>query len=120
VYAATIYPTSPEPIVDLYPVDVKPVDLCAVDLKTVFRQSIGMNKREKEPNARALLALNVQRIRIEMGLSQEKLAETVGFHRTYVSQVERCVANPSTDTIQRLAEVLKVPVASLFQLPDSN
>jgi transcriptional regulator with XRE-family HTH domain len=66
------------------------------------------------PGARTLLAANVQRLRMEMGLSQEKLAELAGFHRTYVSQVERRVANATTDNIQKLADVLSVPVAELF------
>jgi transcriptional regulator with XRE-family HTH domain len=67
-------------------------------------------------DARGLLASNVQKYRMQMGLSQEKLAELAGFHRTYISQVERCVANTTTDNVQRLAEVLKVPVALLFTL----
>ena len=79
-----------------------------------------MNKRAKAPDARTLLATNVQQIRTEMGLSQEKLAEMAGFHRTYVSQVERRVANTTADNIQRLAEVLSVPVARLFQVPESK
>jgi transcriptional regulator with XRE-family HTH domain len=73
-----------------------------------------MNKNEQLPGARTLLAANVQRLRMEMGLSQEKLAELAGFHRTYVSQVERRVANATTDNIQKLADVLSVPVAELF------
>ena len=52
-----------------------------------------------------------------MGLSQEMLAELAGFHRTYVSQVERRVANTTADNVQRLADVLAVPVARLFELP---
>lgn len=79
-----------------------------------------MKERAKAPDARTLLATNVQQIRTEMGLSQEKLAEMAGFHRTYVSQVERRVANTTTDNIQRLAEVLSVPVARLFQPPDGR
>ena len=74
-----------------------------------------MNKQEKVPVARTLLATNVQKIRMQMGLSQEKLAEMAGFHRTYVSQVERSVANATTDNIQKLADVLSVPVARLFE-----
>lgn len=89
----------------------------AVDFRAVFRHSPHMNKRDIELDARALLAANTQRIRVEMGLSQEKLAEMAGFHRTYVSQVERRVANATADNIQRLANVLKVPVARLFQVP---
>ena len=79
-----------------------------------------MIKRAKAPDARTLLATNIQQIRMEMGISQEKLAEKAGFHRTYVSQVERCAANMSTDNIQKLADVLSVPVARLFQIPENN
>lgn len=74
-----------------------------------------MKEPSKTQDARTLLAVNVQKIRINMGLSQEKLAEKAGFHRTYVSQVERCVANTTTDNIQKLADVLDVPVARLFE-----
>ena len=79
-----------------------------------------MTKRAKAPDARTLLATNIQQIRMEMGISQEKLAEKAGFHRTYVSQVERCAANMSTDNIQKLADVLSVPVARLFQIPEDK
>lgn len=76
-----------------------------------------MNESAKAPDARKLLAANVQKIRMEMGISQEKLAEKAGFHRTYVSQVERCATNVATDNIQKLADVLNVSVARLFELP---
>jgi len=79
-----------------------------------------MKESAKAPDARRLLAVNVQKIRIEMGMSQEKLAEKAGFHRTYVSQVERCATNVATDNIQKLADVLGVPVARLFKLPKSE
>ena len=75
-----------------------------------------MNKRKLSPNARTLLAANVQRLRAGMGLSQEKLAELAGFHRTYVSQVERRLANVTTDNLQKLADVLSVTVAKLFEV----
>ena len=78
-----------------------------------------MTKRENVDvsSARGLLAFNVQKIRLKSGMSQEKLAEMAGFHRTYVSQIERSVANVSADNIQKLADVLKVPVAKLFKVP---
>ncbi|WP_093220701.1 MULTISPECIES: helix-turn-helix domain-containing protein [unclassified Variovorax] len=79
-----------------------------------------MTKHLKQPHVREVLAWNVQSIRLELGLSQEKLGELAGFHRTYVSQVERRVTNITADNLQRLADVLSVPVARLFQLPPSD
>ena len=66
--------------------------------------------------ARILLALNVQKLRTKLGVSQEKLAEMAGFHRTYVSQVERRLANATVDNVQKLADILAVPVAKLFEV----
>ena len=79
-----------------------------------------MTKHLEQPHVREVLAWNVQSIRLELGLSQEKLGELAGFHRTYVSQVERRVTNITADNLQRLADVLSVPVARLFQLPPSD
>jgi transcriptional regulator with XRE-family HTH domain len=75
-----------------------------------------MNKKEKAPlHARALLATNVQTLRIEAGVTQEKLAEMGGLHRTYVSHVERQLANVTIDNVQKLADVLGVPVGRLLE-----
>lgn len=52
---------------------------------------------------------------MSQGISQEGLAEVAGFHRTYVSQAERGVANISLDNMERLAKALKVDVADLLR-----
>nr|WP_315241836.1 helix-turn-helix transcriptional regulator [uncultured Albidiferax sp.] len=79
-----------------------------------------MTQKEDVPSARTLLALNVQALRLRMGVSQEKLAEMAGFHRTYLSQVERQVTNPTVDNVQKLADVLSVPVARLFEMTQAT
>jgi len=47
-------------------------------------------------------------------MSQERLAELSGLHRTYVSSVERRERNISIDNIERLARALGLPVADLL------
>ena len=79
-----------------------------------------MNKKAKVPEAIELLAKNVEMLRLAKDLSQEKLGEKAGLHRTYISQVERQVANPSVGNLQKIANVLKVPVARLFETPSSQ
>lgn len=44
---------------------------------------------------------------------KEKLAELAGFHRTYVSQLGRCVTNISVDGLERLAQALDVGIVGL-------
>lgn len=68
-------------------------------------------------SARQRISSNLKRLRQERRLSQEKLAEKADFHRTYVSQLERCVTNISIDGLERLAGALDVDVTDLLR-PD--
>lgn len=64
--------------------------------------------------ARRRVAENLRRLRKDRGLSQEVMAELADFHRTYVSQLERCVTNISLDGLERLANALQVDVLDLL------
>lgn len=66
-------------------------------------------------DARHRISSNLKRLRAEHRLSQEHLAELAGFHRTYVSQLERCVTNISIDGLERLARALNVDVIDLLR-----
>jgi transcriptional regulator with XRE-family HTH domain len=65
--------------------------------------------------ARVTLAENLRVSRVSKGLSQERLAELAGFHRTYVSQIERCTTNVSLENLQKVADVLEVEVWQLLK-----
>lgn len=65
--------------------------------------------------ARERISVNLSRMRKARGLSQEQLAELGEFHRTYVSQLERCVTNISIDGLERLAQALEVDVVDLLK-----
>ena len=56
----------------------------------------------------------VRRLRMEMDLSQEALAERADLHRTYVADIERGVRNVSLKNIEKLARALDVSIADLF------
>lgn len=69
-------------------------------------------------NGRALVAWNLRKLRTERGISQERLAADTGVDRAYVSELERGRGNASVDLLDRLAEVLRVPLADFFVEPD--
>ena len=71
-------------------------------------------------SARHRISGNLKRLRLERGLSQEKAAELADFHRTYVSQLERCVTNISIDGLERLAHALGVDVVELLSPVESE
>src|SRR5271169_2875311 len=60
------------------------------------------------------LGTALKRRRLDLGLSQEELANRAGLHRTYITDVERGSRNPSLDTIQKLAGALQVALSELF------
>lgn len=64
-----------------------------------------------EPNsARHRLAKNMRAKRLELGLSQEALADIAELHRNYVGSVERSERNVSLDKVERLASALGVDI----------
>jgi transcriptional regulator with XRE-family HTH domain len=60
------------------------------------------------------LARNVQRLRRELGWSQEDLSYGSGLHRTYVSGIERATRNPTLLILERLARALGLSAAELL------
>ena len=57
---------------------------------------------------------NVRKFRKKMGVSQEKLAELCGLHRTYISDIECFRRSISLDNIQKIADALKIETHLLF------
>ena len=59
-------------------------------------------------------AQRVRTLREAQGISQEKLAERAGLHRTYIGMVERLERNPSLVCIHKISNGLGVHVTELF------
>ncbi len=57
---------------------------------------------------------NVQRLRKERGLSQEKLAELADLHRTYIGMIERAEKNITLLNITKIANALGVEAKKLL------
>jgi transcriptional regulator with XRE-family HTH domain len=64
---------------------------------------------------RADLARNMKHFRKTRCVSQERLALDAEVDRTVVSKIERCVGNPSLDTLLKLANRLDTTVSALIE-----
>ncbi|MDA9504870.1 XRE family transcriptional regulator [Bradyrhizobium sp. CCBAU 11386] len=67
-------------------------------------------------NARALVAWNVRRIRVDRGIPQERLAYDAGIDRSYLGGIEQQKENPSI-LLDRIAMTLGIHLSELFAEP---
>lgn len=58
---------------------------------------------------------NLKRLRLEKGLSQEKLALIAEIDRTYIPSIEKGERNVSIVIAEKLAIALNVPITELFK-----
>jgi transcriptional regulator with XRE-family HTH domain len=59
------------------------------------------------------LGKRVKIIRLESGLSQEKLSIATGLSQTYISGIENGTRNPSIKTLDKLAKALHVKISDI-------
>ena len=58
---------------------------------------------------------NVQKYRKEKEISQEKLAEIAGVHRTYVGMIERAEKNITLRNMEKIANALGLKIKDLLE-----
>lgn len=56
----------------------------------------------------------VQSLRLDAGITQEQLANSVGLTIESISNIERGIFGPKFDNLEKIAKVLGVPVKELF------
>lgn len=66
---------------------------------------------------RALVGLNVKRLREKRGLTQEQLSDTSGFSQQYLSDLERGRRNPTIVSVYELAQALGAGHLDLLRAP---
>lgn len=62
-----------------------------------------------------ILGLELQRRRTQKGWSQEYLAEVTGFHRTYISQLERGLKSLSVRVLSHITNALSMTMSEFLR-----
>jgi transcriptional regulator with XRE-family HTH domain len=71
-------------------------------------------------NIQARIARNLRKLRTQREISQENLAVDAQVDRTYVSQLERGLVNPTVAVLERLAEALDTDIRDFFAIPPAG
>lgn len=69
----------------------------------------------EEKYIKTQFGITVKKLRVSKNISQEKFAEIVGLHRTYISEVERGTRNVSLINIVKIAEGLEIKTSEIFR-----
>ena len=73
------------------------------------------SKSSKSDSIEKLFGQILQQLRKERGFSQEALGFKTGYHRTYISLLERGKKSPSLQTIFHLAMALKISPSEMIK-----
>lgn len=61
-----------------------------------------------------IIGQRIRNYRTQKGLSQEKLAELVGCHPTYIGQLERGEKNATLESVEKIASAMDISLSELF------
>lgn len=101
---------------DCQSIDHQSVDSPSVDGVRGLSQPLGyMSSPTSLDELKARFARNLRIRRLELGLSQEKVSVLAHVHRTYISQVERQVCNPTLELMLSMANALDIDVSELLK-----
>ena len=75
-----------------------------IEAETIYED--GETIREEKPAAFVLVGNVVAAARARKGISQKELSERSGIDQSDISKIERGIANPSVNTLNRIAQAL--------------
>lgn len=75
-----------------------------IEAETIYED--GETVREEKPAAFTMVGNAVAAARARKGLSQKELSDLTGIDQSDLSKIERGIANPSVNTLNRIAEAL--------------
>ncbi|QHP68126.1 XRE family transcriptional regulator [Bradyrhizobium sp. LCT2] len=77
-------------------------------------------RRRNSAHTRRFLARNIRRLRLERSWSQYDLADETRLRQALISSLELGTANPTLESLDKIAFALGVDVAVLFAAPPAK
>jgi len=102
---------------------VPSIELGSIYPSLFFRVSsiYGVKKKTKKyPVVLSLMGMNIARLRDARGLSQSEFARRFYIDRKHLCNIENGTANPTLNSLARIADGLDVPITDLFKGLDES
>jgi len=74
-----------------------------------------MNNRMSNEKDLVALGNRVRKLRQAINLSQESFSTKAGLHRTYISELEKGLRNPTVSTLNKIANALNIDMKDLWE-----
>ena len=71
---------------------------------------------DKHYNDYVQIGLNIMRCRKERGLTQEQLADIVGYSQNHIQRVETAVSKPTVGLLLDISNALQIPIERLLEI----
>ena len=84
-----------------------------------MKHTTNHSMKEKTPDLRKILSLNIKRHREKLGITQENLAEKAGISAAMMNDIEGCRTWISDKTLKNLSSALQIDTYRLF-IPEST
>ena len=69
---------------------------------------------QDSPSAKSALSKKLKRLRRAHSMSQQELADAADVGRALIIEIESGAANPTLESLDRIAKALKTDIAGLF------
>ena len=81
---------------------------------------IGAGARRETRTPEEAFGKALTELRVERGITQEELAHKLGYHLSYIGQVERGLKSPTLRTVFNIADAFGISITSLLARTEEN
>lgn len=74
-----------------------------------------MDSDDDVPIERRVFARNFRKARVSRNMTQAEVSRLIGMDKSYISDIERCTANPTLNIMARLAAAVRVDLCELLR-----
>jgi transcriptional regulator with XRE-family HTH domain len=90
-----------------------------VNMSKGFNIACEVKLAEQKKGIKEVLALNLKKNRLRLGLTQEKLSEKANISSHYFAMIELAKKFPSASMLERIATALEIEPHELFYMPST-